>query len=86
MVVTVEPGLYFSRFALEEVYRRHPVHSRFINFEALERYYPVGGVRIEDDILVTEGGYENLTTAPKGEEACEIVRRSLERGPGGGGS
>lgn len=84
MVITIEPGLYFSRFALEEVYRRDVVHSRFIDFEVVERYYPVGGVRIEDDILVTEGGYENLTTAPKGEEACEIVRRSLERGCGGG--
>jgi Xaa-Pro dipeptidase len=85
MVITVEPGLYFSRFALESVYRRDPAHARFINFEILERYYPVGGVRIEDDILVTETGHENLTTAPKGEEACELVRRSLGRGTGGEG-
>jgi Xaa-Pro dipeptidase len=39
----------------------------------LEKYYPVGGVRIEDDILVTKDGYENLTTAPKGEEAFRII-------------
>lgn len=34
----------------------------------------VGGVRIEDDILITEQGWENLTTAPKGEEALRIIR------------
>lgn len=39
----------------------------------LEKYYPVGGVRIEDDILVTKDGYENLTTAPKGEEAFRVI-------------
>lgn len=39
----------------------------------LEKYYPVGGVRIEDDILVTEDGYENLTDAPKGEELFRII-------------
>lgn len=33
----------------------------------------MGGVRIEDDILVTEDGYENLTTAPKGQTALDII-------------
>lgn len=41
--------------------------------DVLERYYKVGGVRIEDDILVTEDGYENLTTAPKGEEMLDVI-------------
>jgi hypothetical protein len=35
---------------------------------------PVGGVRIEDDILITSESYENLTTAPKGDEMLEIIR------------
>jgi Xaa-Pro dipeptidase len=30
-------------------------------------------VRIEDDVLVTEDGYENLTTTPKGDEALKII-------------
>ena len=30
-----------------------------------KRYFPVGGVRIEDDILITKDGHKNLTTAPK---------------------
>lgn len=73
MVVTVEPGVYFSRFALDSV--RNEEVSKFIDMDVAESYIPVGGVRIEDDILVTATGYENLTTAPKGEEMLEIIRR-----------
>ncbi|EED22224.1 peptidase D, putative [Talaromyces stipitatus ATCC 10500] len=74
MIVTVEPGIYFNRLALKNA-RTLPI-ARFIDFDVVERYYPIGGVRIEDDILVTATGYENLTTAPKGEEALDIIRRS----------
>ncbi len=35
-------------------------------------------MRIEDDILVTEKGYENLTKAPKGEEALKIINGDWE--------
>ena len=48
----------------------------------MDKYYPVGGVRIEDDILVTKDGYENLTTAPKGEEALKIINRGEEEEAG----
>jgi Xaa-Pro dipeptidase len=37
-------------------------------------------VRIEDDILVTADGYENLTTTPKGEEALKIILGEDEKG------
>ncbi|KAG9187242.1 Xaa-Pro dipeptidase [Alternaria panax] len=75
MVVTVEPGIYFSVYALQHFYLPSPVHRRFINTKVLERYMPVGGVRIEDDILITSSGYENLTTAPKGDSMLEIIRQ-----------
>lgn len=39
--------------------------GKYIDAEVLERYWAVGGVRIEDNIHVTKDGYENLTTAPK---------------------
>ncbi|KAG8630460.1 hypothetical protein KVT40_002079 [Elsinoe batatas] len=74
MVITVEPGIYFNRFALDNLYLNKPQHAKYINTEVLERYMPVGGVRIEDDVLVTSSGYRNLTTAPKGEEALRIIR------------
>jgi len=53
-------------------------YAKYINKDLLEKYYPVGGVRIEDDILVTNDGYENLTTAPKGEEALKIINEGKE--------
>lgn len=75
IVITIEPGIYFNRFLLETFFLSDPKHARFIDTEVLERYVPVGGVRIEDDILVTRRGYENLTTAPKGEAMLKVIRR-----------
>ncbi|KAF2999474.1 hypothetical protein E8E13_008400 [Curvularia kusanoi] len=74
MVVTVEPGIYFSLYALQHFYLPSPIHSRFINKAVLHRYMAVGGVRIEDDILITSKGYENLTTAPKGDAMFDVIR------------
>ncbi|TVY82263.1 putative Xaa-Pro aminopeptidase, partial [Lachnellula suecica] len=79
MVITVEPGIYFSRYALQEVYLKDPKYAKYINADLLEKYWAVGGVRIEDDILVTDDGYENLTAAvPKGDEALKIINGENE--------
>ncbi|KAF2276863.1 uncharacterized protein EI97DRAFT_433093 [Westerdykella ornata] len=72
MVLTVEPGIYFSAYALK-LYSKHPVHRKYINVPVLKKYMSVGGVRIEDDILITRDGHENLTTAPKGEAMLRII-------------
>ncbi|TVY43619.1 putative Xaa-Pro aminopeptidase [Lachnellula occidentalis] len=80
MVITVEPGIYFSRYALEQVYLKDAKFAKYINASLLDTYYAVGGVRIEDDILVTQHGYENLTSGvPKGEEALKIIRGEKEK-------
>ncbi|PYH95432.1 putative Xaa-Pro aminopeptidase [Aspergillus ellipticus CBS 707.79] len=78
MVVTIEPGIYFSRIALATAQAQKLPSTQFINFEEAKKYLPIGGVRIEDDILVTSAGYENLTTAPKGEKMLEIIRRGID--------
>jgi Xaa-Pro dipeptidase len=72
MVITIEPGVYFNKLALENS-RSLPL-AKYIDFDKAEQYISVGGVRIEDDLLVTSTGYENLTTAPKGKEMLEILR------------
>ncbi|KAF4626721.1 hypothetical protein G7Y89_g11436 [Cudoniella acicularis] len=74
-VITVEPGIYFCRFIIEP-YLRDPVHAAYINFDVLNRYWEVGGVRIEDNILVTETGYDNLTTAIKDVAEMEKIINS----------
>lgn len=64
---------YFCRPYIESFFLADPTHARFIDQDVLEQYYSVGGVRIEDCLLVTEDGHENLTTAPKGEEALRLI-------------
>ena len=57
-------------------YIKDPAHSKFINAEILERYWAVGGVRIEDDVLITADGFENLTEVPKATEEIEALMAS----------
>ncbi len=59
MVLTVEPGCYFIP-ALIDQYRKEGVFDEFINFDLVETYKDFGGIRIEDDVLVTETGYRVL--------------------------
>lgn len=73
MIVTIEPGIYFCWEYIEAYFLKKPEHARYINTEVLDRYWGVGGVRIEDDILVTEDGWECLSWAPKGDEALRII-------------
>ncbi|KAL1927765.1 hypothetical protein VTP01DRAFT_3586 [Rhizomucor pusillus] len=63
-VVTVEPGIYFCDFIINPVVQS-PETSKYVNLEMLNRYKSVGGVRIEDNIVITEDGFVNLTTVPK---------------------
>ena len=58
-VVTVEPGLYFIDLLLEAA--RADGRGRLIDWDAVERLKPFGGIRIEDDVVCTTGAPENLT-------------------------
>jgi len=68
MVVTVEPGIYFSPHLLAAVR-----DSRHINHDILKKYESVGGVRIEDVVVITGIGYQNLTTVRSDVEWIESV-------------
>ena len=56
MMFTVEPGLYFIETLLEE-----QEGNDDFNWKLIDELRPYGGIRIEDNILITEDGYENLT-------------------------
>jgi len=54
-VITNEPGIYFIP-ALIDKWESEKINSQFINFEQVKKYLDFGGIRLEDDILVTETG------------------------------
>jgi Xaa-Pro aminopeptidase len=56
-VVTNEPGIYFIP-ALIDQWQREKTNADFINFDKVNQYRDFGGIRLEDDILVTETGSE----------------------------
>jgi len=55
MVVAVEPGIYFQ----------NNVKSPLINSKKWSIYKSIGGVRLEDTIIITDKGYKNLSTITK---------------------
>jgi len=56
-VVTNEPGVYFIP-ALIDKWKSEKINTDFINFEKLDAYRDFGGIRLEDDVLVTSSGSE----------------------------
>jgi len=59
MVLTVEPGIYFIPDLIDQ-FRNEGKYLDFVNYDKVETYKDFGGIRIEDDILVTETGYRVL--------------------------
>ena len=58
-VVTMEPGIYFIDALLAPL--RQGPHASHVDWERVAALRPFGGIRIEDDLAVTESGCENLT-------------------------
>ena len=59
MVVTIEPGLYFIDMLLDEV--RAGPHADIVDWARVDAFRPFGGIRIEDDVVCTDGEPLNLT-------------------------
>ncbi|KAJ8120641.1 hypothetical protein ONZ43_g2697 [Nemania bipapillata] len=71
-VITVEPGIYFCEFIIRP-FLKDPKHSKYIDENVLNNYWDVGGVRIEDNILITKDGFVNLTDAVKDPDEMEKI-------------
>jgi len=62
-VFTIEPGIYFIP-ELIDIWRQDYKFREFINYDRVEDYRNFTGIRIEDDILITEDGHRVLGTKP----------------------
>ena len=54
-VVTDEPGIYFIPTLIDS-WKAQGKHKDFINYEMVETFKDFGGIRIEDDLLITNEG------------------------------
>ena len=74
-VITVEPGIYFIP-ALIDQWKAEGKYNEFINFDKVETYKDFGGIRIEDDVLVTETGHRVLgKPIPKTVDEIEAIMK-----------
>lgn len=76
-VFTIEPGIYFIP-ELIDMWKEENKFGEFINYDMVLDYKDFGGIRIEDDILVTEDGYRVLGSnpIPKSVEEVEALASS----------
>jgi Xaa-Pro aminopeptidase len=58
-VLTIEPGLYFNPYLMDE-WQAAKKHVDFINYEKLDAFKTLGGIRIEDDYVITGNGSKLL--------------------------
>ncbi len=72
--LTVEPGLYFIPELIDQ-WKAEGLHTDFINYDKLDDWRNFGGIRIEDNVLITESGHHVLgKPVPKTVEEVEALR------------
>lgn len=69
-VLTVEPGIYFNAFLIDE-WKAQGKYTDFVNYDAVEKFKDFGGMRIEEDFLITSEG-KQLLGNPLAKTADEI--------------
>lgn len=73
-VLTVEPGLYFIPQLIDQ-WRRKKMFTEFINYANVAKYRNFGGIRVEDNVLITEHGHRVLgDPIPKTVQEVEALR------------
>ncbi|KAL0225670.1 hypothetical protein P9112_012994 [Eukaryota sp. TZLM1-RC] len=72
MVITIEAGFYFAGKFMKDAFENEVV-SKFLNWDKINEYMEnASGVRLEDDIVITANGFDNLTQEiPKTVEEIE---------------
>lgn len=75
MVITVEPGCYFNSFLLEPALA-NPAQAKFLVEEKIRRFLNFGGVRIEDNVHITETGIEIFDELPR---TCEEIEAFMAK-------
>ena len=80
-VLTVEPGIYFIPDLINQ-WKAAKKHPEFINYDRVEKYRDFGGIRIEEDFLITESGSRRLgNPVPKSVKDIEELRARQLQAP-----
>ncbi len=81
-ILTIEPGIYFIP-ALIDQWKSSKMFTEFINYDRIEEYRDFGGIRIEDNVLVTDKGHRVLgKPIPKTVKEIEKMMKNI---PGSSG-
>ncbi|MCX7986890.1 MAG: aminopeptidase P family protein [Bacteroidales bacterium] len=74
LVLTVEPGIYFIPLLIQQ-WKKEEKFKQYIHYEQIERYLNFGGIRIEDDVVITNSGCRILgNPVPKTIAEIELLK------------
>lgn len=77
MCITIEPGIYFNEGLLNIAYQNDE-QVKFLVKDKIDAFVHVGGIRLEDDIVITADGCELLTRVPR---TCDEIEEWMKHKP-----